>query len=77
MRAVLLMPSDDATVWVNALLYGDFKPCTEVSDSATRELLNPDAAPEIGVLDYRCFGDEDAPLLNNLETTLHQLALYR
>ena len=74
MRAVLLMPSDDATVWVNALNVWGFQTLhTEVSDSATRELLNPDAAPEIGVLDYRCFGDEDAPLLNNLETTLHQL----
>ena len=68
------MPSDEAPVWVNALNVWGFQTMhTELTDSATRELLNPDIAPEIGVLDYRCFGGEGASQFNNLETTLHQL----
>ena len=74
MRVVLLMPSDEAPVWENALNVWGFQTLhTELSDSATRELLSPEAAPEIGVLDHRCFGRDGTSRFNNLETTLHQL----
>ena len=56
MRVVLLMPSDEAPVWENALNVWGFQTLhTELSDSATRELLSPEAAPEIGVLDAASF----------------------